>query len=140
MIFITTFPANHIIDFLNHRKISTDQILTTEDLQERLFNALNDFQPLHKLVNITMGKAMKIPAINIGNRQQGRERVKNVIDVCHEKNAIVSALNKALQDEDFLNKLKMIENPYGDGKSAEKIVEILKTVSLNNLIQKQFVD
>ena len=31
-------------------------------------------------------------------------------------------------------------NPYGDGKSAETIVEILKTVSLDNLIQKQFVD
>jgi len=83
---------------------------------------------------------MRIPAINIGNRQQGRERAKNVIDVPHEKNAIVDAINKALGDKDFLKTVKMIKNPYGDGKSAEKIVEILKTVSLNNLIQKQFVD
>jgi UDP-N-acetylglucosamine 2-epimerase (non-hydrolysing)/GDP/UDP-N,N'-diacetylbacillosamine 2-epimerase (hydrolysing) len=83
---------------------------------------------------------MKIPAINIGNRQQGRERAINVIDVPHEKNAIVDAVNKALEDKDFLKKVKMIENPYGDGKSAEKIVKILKKVSLDNLIQKQFVN
>jgi UDP-N-acetylglucosamine 2-epimerase (non-hydrolysing)/GDP/UDP-N,N'-diacetylbacillosamine 2-epimerase (hydrolysing) len=83
---------------------------------------------------------LKIPAINIGNRQQGRERSINVIDVPHEKNAIVNAVNKALMDKDFLKKVKMTENPYGDGKAAEKIVEILKTVSLDNLIQKQFVD
>jgi len=83
---------------------------------------------------------MEIPAINIGNRQQGRERAKNVIDVSHEKDAIVSAINKVLNDTEFLQKVKMINNPYGDGNSAEKIVGILKTVSLDNLIQKQFVD
>ena len=83
---------------------------------------------------------MKIPAINIGNRQQGRERAENVIDVPHEKEAIVSAIYRALDDTEFLQKVKSIHNPYGDGNSAEKIVNILKSVSLNNLIQKQFVD
>jgi UDP-N-acetylglucosamine 2-epimerase len=83
---------------------------------------------------------MKIPTINIGNRQQGRERAENVIDVPHQKEAIVAAINKVLYDKDFLKKVKSIKNPYGDGTSAEKIVEILKTVSLDNLIKKQFVD
>jgi UDP-N-acetylglucosamine 2-epimerase (non-hydrolysing)/GDP/UDP-N,N'-diacetylbacillosamine 2-epimerase (hydrolysing) len=83
---------------------------------------------------------MKIPAINIGNRQLGRERAANVIDVPHEKDAIVAAINKALSDTDFLKQVKFIQNPYGDGTSSEKIVKILKTVSLNNLNQKQFVD
>ena len=83
---------------------------------------------------------MKIPAINIGNRQQGRERAGNVIDVPHEKNAIIAAIHKSLNDKNFLQKVKNIQNPYGNGTSADKIVEILKTVSLDNLIQKQFVD
>ena len=83
---------------------------------------------------------LKIPAINIGNRQQGRERATNVIDVPHDKNAIVDAVNKALVDKNFLEKVKLVENPYGNGKSAEKIVEILKTLRLDNLIQKKFVD
>jgi len=83
---------------------------------------------------------MKIPAINIGNRQQGRERAENVIDVPHEKNAIIAAIHKSLNDKNFLQKVKNIQNPYGNGASADKIVGILKTVSLDNLIQKQFVD
>jgi len=84
--------------------------------------------------------SMRIPAINIGNRQQGRERAENVIDVSHQKDAIMIAIHKALNDTAFLQKIKNIHNPYGDGTSAEKIVKILKTVSLDNLIQKQFVD
>ena len=83
---------------------------------------------------------MKIPAINIGNRQQGRERAENVIDVLHEKDDIIAGINKALYNIDFLKMVKSLKNPYGDGKAAEKIVEILKTVSLDSLIQKQFVD
>jgi GDP/UDP-N,N'-diacetylbacillosamine 2-epimerase (hydrolysing) len=83
---------------------------------------------------------MRIPAINIGNRQQGRERAENVIDVPNDKISILKGINKALYDESFKNMVDQIQNPYGDGTSAEQIVRILKTVSLDNLIQKQFVD
>jgi len=31
-------------------------------------------------------------------------------------------------------------NPYGDGRSAERIVRVLKSISLDNLIQKRFYD
>ena len=83
---------------------------------------------------------MGIPAINIGNRQQGRERAANVIDVTNDKAAIVKGIEKALFDTDFIEMTKKLENPYGDGTSAEQIVSILKTVSLDNLVQKRFVD
>ena len=81
-----------------------------------------------------------IPAINIGNRQQGRERAANVIDVTNDKSSILKGIEKALYDSDFIEMTKNIENPYGDGTSAEQIVSILKTVSLDNLVQKRFVD
>lgn len=83
---------------------------------------------------------LKIPAINIGNRQQGRERAKNVIDVPNKKDKIIKAINKVLNDSSFLKEVSNIKNPYGDGRSSEKIVKILKNISLKNLIQKQFVD
>ena len=83
---------------------------------------------------------MQIPAINIGNRQQGRERAANVIDVPNNKEDILGGINKALHDESFRTMVAEIENPYGDGTSAEKIVRILRIVSLDNLIQKRFVD
>ena len=83
---------------------------------------------------------MQIPAINIGNRQQGRERAANVFDVPNNKEDILGGINKALHDESFRTMVAEIENPYGDGTSAEKIVRILRIVSLDNLIQKRFVD
>lgn len=83
---------------------------------------------------------MKIPAINIGNRQQGRERAANVIDVANNMEAILEGINRALYDTPFRTMVSELENPYGDGTSAEKIVRILKSVSLDNLIQKRFVD
>jgi UDP-N-acetylglucosamine 2-epimerase (non-hydrolysing)/GDP/UDP-N,N'-diacetylbacillosamine 2-epimerase (hydrolysing) len=83
---------------------------------------------------------LKIPAINIGTRQQGRERAKNVIDVPYNKIEIKAALEKALFDKDFREMVAKIENPYGDGKSAERIVHVLKTAPLQGIIQKVFYE
>ena len=81
-----------------------------------------------------------IPAINIGSRQQGRERAENVIDVENDSASIFKAIQMAIYDSDFRKKVKRIENPYGNGTSAAQIVKILKTISLENLVQKRFVD
>lgn len=83
---------------------------------------------------------LKIPAVNIGTRQQGRERAENVIDVPTDRNEIRRAIEKALYDQDFRSRVKKIFNPYGNGKSAEKIVQILKTVKLDGIIQKVFYE
>lgn len=83
---------------------------------------------------------LKIPAINIGSRQQGRERAGNVIDVPYKKAKILEAINKALFDEEFRSRVHNISNPYGDGTSSEKIVNVLKMVSLKGVIQKIFHD
>lgn len=82
----------------------------------------------------------KIPAVNIGNRQMGRERAANVIDVPNEAKAIEEGINKALFDEEFRAFVKTIENPYGIGDSAEQIVKILKEVSFEGKIQKVFYE
>ena len=85
--------------------------------------------------------SLKIPAINIGNRQMGRERAANVIDVINDQVLIEKAIEKALFDEDFRSFVRGIENPYGMGNSAETIVNLLKTIDLNQVsIQKVFYD
>ena len=127
-----------IIDYIKKSGIKWYPSLPTEIFINlyRNVNALigNSSSGIHETPSI------KIPAINIGNRQQGRERANNVIDVPHIKDDIVSAIYKTLNDTEFLKKIKFIQNPYGDGNSAEKIVDILRSLSLNNLIQKKFVD
>jgi UDP-N-acetylglucosamine 2-epimerase (non-hydrolysing)/GDP/UDP-N,N'-diacetylbacillosamine 2-epimerase (hydrolysing) len=70
-----------------------------------------------------------IPAVNIGIRQRGREHGANVLNADAEPNAIAAAVTQAL-DPAFRASLRGMENPYGDGRAAEKIVEVLRSVRL----------
>lgn len=73
----------------------------------------------------------KLPTVNIGRRQKGRFRGQNVIDVVeHNENKIKTAIKRALSEE-FRDTLKNMKGPYGDGHSSEKILEILKAISIN---------
>jgi UDP-hydrolysing UDP-N-acetyl-D-glucosamine 2-epimerase len=77
-----------------------------------------------------------LPVVNVGMRQQGRERGRNVIDVPAEAGAILAALEYALRRE-FRAGLRGMLNPYGDGTAAETIAEILATVPLTGLLIKE---
>ncbi len=81
-----------------------------------------------------------IPAVNIGTRQQDRERAQNVIDVGYDKKSIKAGIEKALFDIEYRKSIANIVNPYGDGKSAKRIVELLKTVNLDGIVQKRFYE
>jgi UDP-hydrolysing UDP-N-acetyl-D-glucosamine 2-epimerase len=66
-----------------------------------------------------------LPAVNLGHRQKGRLRGRNVIDVPFEASRIAAALRQAL-DPRFRAGLAGETGPYGDGRSAERIVRILR--------------
>ncbi len=87
------------------------------------------------------GSSFELPVVNIGDRQRGRVRAQNVIDVPEcKKQPIIDAIDKAIKD-DFRNLLKKMKNPYGEGGSSEKIVNKLKSITLDgNLIKKRFYD
>jgi UDP-N-acetylglucosamine 2-epimerase (non-hydrolysing)/GDP/UDP-N,N'-diacetylbacillosamine 2-epimerase (hydrolysing) len=80
-----------------------------------------------------------IPAVNIGIRQEGRERAENVIDVPkHDRKAILAALGKALGDQKFRLRARQSKNPYGDGQAAERIAEVLVATKIDfRLLQKK---
>jgi UDP-hydrolysing UDP-N-acetyl-D-glucosamine 2-epimerase len=73
--------------------------------------------------------SLALPTVNIGMRQQGRERAANILDAAADKTAILKAIHKAGSQE-FRNSLVGMANPYGDGHASEKIVEVLTTVPL----------
>ncbi len=77
-----------------------------------------------------------LAVVNVGMRQQGRERAKNVIDAHAEPDAIRAALERAL-DSVFRASLAGMTNPYGDGTAAETIARVLATVPLDGLLVKQ---
>ena len=82
--------------------------------------------------------SLGIPAINIGDRQKGRERGDNVTDVSCEKAEIAAAIAAALEASHGKKGRKKFFNPYGgDGKTADKIAEILLKTPLNESLLKK---
>lgn len=84
--------------------------------------------------------SFRLPVVNIGNRQQGRCRAANVIDVGYERAEIARGIRRATAPA-FRAGLRHLINPFGDGTAAATIVRRLKGVALDDkLIRKRFVE
>lgn len=70
-----------------------------------------------------------LPTVNIGARQRGRERARNVLDAAADPAAILACVEQA-RSPAFRASLSGMHNPYGDGHAAERIVEVLTTTPL----------
>ena len=105
-----------------------------------------DFWGLLAVADVLMGNSsagvmesasFRIPTINIGTRQAGRLRAENVINADHDRNAIAQAIDHVLRDDGYRQRLAAVRSPYGDGNASEKIVEIIKSLELDEkLIEK----
>ncbi len=71
-----------------------------------------------------------LPTVNVGLRQEGRERARNILDCSADANSIVAKVRQARSDE-FRKSLAGMTNPYGDGHASERIVGVLTTVPLS---------
>ena len=74
---------------------------------------------------IREGEYLGVPVVNIGSRQQGRLRGRNVIDVGYDSQAIKDAVRKQIEHGFYPS-----EHLYGDGNAGLKIADILATTSL----------
>ena len=58
-----------------------------------------------------------------------------------DKNTIIDMADELITNQEAYKAMAHAVNPYGDGKSCEKICKILKDIELNNnLLNKQFVE
>lgn len=83
--------------------------------------------------------SFKIGTVNIGDRQKGREKALSVIDCKPNKKDIKKSINK-VYSKDFRELLKNVKNPYGKGSSSKKIIKILKSFKIDNILKKSFFD
>lgn len=65
-----------------------------------------------------------LPVVNVGDRQAGRERGVNVIDVPPSAAEIAAAIDRGTSPS-FREQVAGMTNPYGDGRAAHRIVERL---------------
>ena len=78
-----------------------------------------------------------LPVVNVGMRQQGRERAQNILDADAATDCIRQNIERALHPA-FRQSLAGMENPYGDGQASERIATVLGSVPLGEkLLTKQ---
>jgi len=101
-----------------------------------------------KFVNVILGNSssglleaptLKVPTINIGNRQKGRLKAKSVIDCQPKQKKIYSNLIKILNGK-RKNASNKFKNPYGEGGASKKIINILENINYDNILQKHFIN
>ena len=71
------------------------------------------------------------PAVNIGRRQADRVQGRNVINAEFEVGSIRAAISRALLPE-FRSEIQGAPNPYGDGHSSSRILEVLRTTEVDD--------
>jgi GDP/UDP-N,N'-diacetylbacillosamine 2-epimerase (hydrolysing) len=80
---------------------------------------------------------LKLPVVNVGNRQKGRLHAENVQFVPHDKSLIKYAINKACFDSSYSLLVERCVNPYGDGHASLRIANELSSTSIDaNLLIK----
>jgi len=79
----------------------------------------------------------KVAAVNIGRRQQDRVQASNVVNTEFEPDSIVEAIERACSAP-FQAQLADCVNPYGDGKSSARILDVLAATPIDDrLLVKQ---
>lgn len=75
---------------------------------------------------IREGAFLGIPVVNIGTRQNKRERSKNVVDVSYDSEEIIAAVVQQLERKRYER-----DAIFGDGTSGQQIAELLATVDVS---------
>ncbi|MNP39359.1 Polysialic acid biosynthesis protein P7 [compost metagenome] len=117
---------------------------------KRHFHAVTNFGPLDYLTmlkhtvmlvgnsssGIIEAASFRVPVINIGSRQKGRERSDNVIDILENKDELIHAIGH-VQGREFQQSLNTLTNVYGRKNTSLNIVRKIKElVKSEQLIQK----
>lgn len=97
----------------------------------------NDYLHLLKHADLLIGNSSSgileapsfgLPVLNVGDRQRGREKAENILDVPFEAKALKEALQKARTDQRFLENARQAQNPYANGGCGRKIVDTLREI------------
>lgn len=122
------------------KKIKKSKFRWTESLSLSEYSALLSHAKIligNSSSGIHEAASFKIPVVNIGTRQNGRLKPRNVINADYNCNDIYKKIKFCMFNKKFIKSLKSLKNPYGDGKSSSKIARILSKIDLSKSTQKQ---
>ena len=76
--------------------------------------------------------SFRVPVVNIGNRQRGRPQASNILNCGYDEAEISEAIATALNDPAFRTRCTAAVNPFGDGRSGDRICRILAEVPVDS--------
>lgn len=132
--------GDRIIDEIESREFS-QPVRTYRSLPRGEYLALMDAANVmvgNSSSGIIEAPSFGLPVVDIGPRQEGRERAENTISVTYDELEIQNAISRALDDEEFIHLANSCANPYDYGGAGERIATSLADFDdLNKVINKQ---
>ncbi|AXE35825.1 UDP-N-acetylglucosamine 2-epimerase [Chromobacterium phragmitis] len=133
-----TDPGNHrLVDAL--ARLDLDPRVTFyKNIPRNLFVNLLRHSALitgNSSAGLLEAPSLKMPAINLGKRQRGRLAASSVLFTDGSAQAFVSALDRVEQPE-FQRGLAHLANPYGDGRSTDRVMSLLRTIDFQAFLRK----
>ena len=141
---VTELECNCIINYPNSDMGSREMISVIEDYRklpnvrvtrniprEEFVNLLRNIDLLvgNSSMALLEGSFLKIPAINVGERNRNRVNGGNVVFVDAEVAKIQEVIQGVVFGNVSSNTLKDCKQVYGDGKAAKKIVDFMKRLN-----------
>ncbi len=87
--------------------------------------------------------SLKVPTVNIGDRQKGRIAAESVIHCGYSKDEIIKGIEKAIYDQKFLEIVRNVKNPYdpyGDGNFSGRLVKVINNLEINERLLRKELD
>ena len=126
------------IDSINHNDAFIFRNLNRLVFLSLLKNA--SFIVGNSSAGILEAPSLKTASINLGLRQKNRLRAKTVIDIENvSENKIKRAIHR-IKNANYKKILKNATNPYGDGKSANRIIKVLERIKLDLKLRNKIIE
>ena len=150
---LTRIPLQKIVIGSNRDAGSSDTLdplwhfALTQENRSVFFKSLevSDFYRLLKNASVAVGNSSSFlreaaylgtPVVLVGDRQQGRERGTNVVEVLHDADIIVEATQKQFEHGRYES-----DPRFGDGTAGTRIADVLASLDISQLpIQKKFYE
>ena len=125
-------PGNELIieAIRKHEKEEGVHIFTS--VPHKTFNSLMKHASAmvgNSSAGIIEAASFRLPVVNVGERQRGRERSGNTIDVGCDEESIAAGIRRALSEE-FTGSMRELKNVYGEGKTDKRVAELLASIKL----------
>lgn len=124
----TDMGSRNIIRVIDNYKKFQNVRITKNIPRTEFVNMLRNIDLLlgNSSMALLEGAFLKIPAINVGQRNRNRMNGGNVVFVDANTAAIRKTAERILYDRSFRDRLRHCNSVYGDGKAAKRIVRFMK--------------